>query len=432
MVKATFYGIAFGVCITIQNASGQSIRGLGSVVGVDSVERNLASKAWVSCAQQGDRCDVPKDKVIMARFRSKANPSRSAYTKAYNILICEPSFFRMDPDAGEDKECSYVVLEDESRDHHKGFEKFADEGKSGPDKVKKAGMYEVKYGKETGPFLYAYQGSDGEKLFRFPCGRFLDIDEDEQKNCYIREVTTDLLDGNEWTECATENSACHIPDELQAGTLFRFGHEFPNFTKYTYSLYSGTGSLPCDLTTTGGYDPAIDQLKRCSYISTKRFTGIPTGHWRHISSAKSHVNQSSVSITVSTSEGFTSTSTESKTETWQESLSQTIGSKLAFEGVGEVSSSVTIETSHSIAKQMSVATSHSVQNGHAVECTAAGNPNKPFTVYMWQWVVALQEKSQIVDSQQFEVSSLDVRCTTSAKPPSCPLTMKCPNGSKYC
>lgn len=398
----------------------------------------LFLNAWTMCAKRGAYCNFPIDEyagaiqiidstgyngtlydlggsVFLLKFcHAEFCTFRMTWHANVNTVKCDEGTFG-DPAIGEsDKFCSWKVLQN-------GFPK----GKivnvttsyfpipmghfyhiTNKNFIVKAMGHVPLNDKIFGgvPLYYQFQGN---------------LYSDTPKYKYFEHDLAGLY--QDWKYCATEGEYCHLPDPMTVYTIiFGIGDE----NRYRNIAYEFTGPyIMCDTRVFpdivagnqwywGDVSPFPKGKQRfCMYSKKTSFSNI-VGYWKQVTSCVGY----GCKITEVLTEGVSSQSVDSTSESWSSSLSSSTSENAKFLVFG-ASHSMNQQESHAT----SVASSEAFSKTFGQSCTASCGGTSNATI-LWQWHLNVDESCGEFIVCPFVAKTCNYVCTTSfSEQPLCPV-----------
>jgi len=360
---------------------------------------------WVNCAREGEICPIPDGQTTLMRVSSASGVS--FYREQNGPSFCGNRFFSLVPPGG-DVNCSYALHFDDS---------------DGVDKIR---WVSSQRSFPAGWFIFddiakvrcSYGGKESDIWTMGLPGRTMGFHLGKHMNCEVSPPGSNIqVGGNSsvpFETCATEGQDCILPPNT-AGYIVRYGNlgqgtwdGYPG--NFVYLNITGMSSIPCNGRIFGNPTDHSPVPNYCQMRPLTLFFA-PVGHWVN---AQALVAADGGQIEQRIEWGVTSTSTEATTNTWANTLTETIGVELAFGDV-TVSSSISMSESYSLAKLTSRAVTKSKQVWRTVSCDVP--PGK--TVTMFQWVVSANEYLDLGYPAAFNIFSQTTICVEGTKAPKC-------------
>lgn len=417
---------------------------LGMIMQAPSTKavRSLSSSTgtWVDCASDFQECDLNirqqnVGKPVWVRYGTAAG--RKMYRKAQGKAICSPHYFQGDPAPGKKKFCEYYRPASDSEETESEYQlSFRQAAGEGQDVNVPAGVYTLKYGPPSGPFLYTEVGID-DRSSKYPCGsgtwKFPDIAKNERKYCYLSTEVIRGPDGetgvkeSDWTLCAHEGRSCDFEGFNRGGYLVRYGHGSRSASpRFVYMKVDDPDmSIHCGKNSFADFDPVPNQKKYCEYLPLKEAFKSHTGYWRPAGYIKPTASGGSYSEKIS--EGVSYTEGIENVVGFSRTLTSSISQKATYAG-GETETSLSLSVTQSISQAMQKSTTFSSQRTCQIECNAG--PNE--AVYAYQWVMDSEVETDPATRESFETSTCFFQCTNDDSGPRCSLGMTYDEVSDKC
>jgi len=260
----------------------------------------------------------------------------------------------------------------------------------------------IRYGANN---RYTYRYSEGQ-LF---CNNnyFNDPYSGKSKTC--ASLTTSPPVQPSWIVCGTEKGgSCNLNVDTQITNIKRL-------VKYSYggrssyrSVFSTNGNIDCNNNLFDDPYSGTDKICYVSSISDSKIFSEIVGSWQQVGSCLN------CPLTVSLSEGVTSTSSYATTSTWSTALSVSVKTECSFLGTGG-KVAVSASTGYSIANTMSSSFSKTVTKSCSASCASTGQ------WYMFQWTLSVGEYSDLT-FKTFSTYACNYICIPQKNtPPKCPL-----------
>eukprot|EP01126_Amoeba_proteus_P018562 TRINITY_DN1951_c0_g1_i4.p1 TRINITY_DN1951_c0_g1~~TRINITY_DN1951_c0_g1_i4.p1 ORF type:complete len:384 (+),score=45.55 TRINITY_DN1951_c0_g1_i4:172-1323(+) len=345
---------------------------------------------WASCASEGGYCNIPPLSRAIVRY---GKDKTWTYKELLNTGIpCNNGPFG-DPAPGIQKECDYVVIGPAASDNGTWIDCATEGAWCGV-----PGVARVRYGYAS---EWTYRIVEGGVACHN--GIFGDPYYGAAKACQYSSVPS----YGDWQPCANEGQTCYLTDSTSV-SLIKYG--YPDKVWY-YREVQGS-SFICN---NDFFQDPLDGVNKFCYVlsnPTSLFVQ-PTGTWKQVASCVG------CKLGETIGEGYSSTTSSTKTVTWSNSLSLTV--KVGFEFLGaSTETSVTSTISSSVAQAMSNAFSHSSTKSCSASCEPSG------TWYMYQWSMSVSESCDYNAFCPVVVESCHWVCRNSSTLPACPLT-RCAN-----
>ena len=370
-------------------------------------EKYCPSDDWIYCGEENNHCYIEgtiksttvsfganNNKVGSFVFWDLTNTESNTF-----IFTCEDGAFG-DPFKGISKGCCY-------RNNQQVYNSSNDKAWT------KIATYNEKF--DTNGLAYVRYGDDGQYWYRWMDGPFqcntnyfpwIGSLNDEYITCSkYNNVNQTVYSQSTFVNCGATNNggSCdtHIVPNGDSLSLIQFGDGSNTKDEWLYTYaYNSNQEIACNQDLFRDFDGQF-----CGIHNGTVFPSGVVGSWQLVDSCSG-----CPSISESIQQGQTSTSSESTTTEWSESLAYTVKEGIIFE-----SDELTTTVSTSVSNTVSSSYSQSVSK----TCSATCGNNTKADWKIWQWQMNAQEY-QGADTSPFTIYACYYECNTEINAPRCP------------
>ncbi|WP_109317699.1 hypothetical protein [Pseudovibrio ascidiaceicola] len=275
---------------------------------------------WINCADEGNHCYPDSNDVITMRYGEGDNYT---YIVAKGLDRISCNNFWGNPSDDQDKKCAFTTTNLLNVAPESSYVNVAEEGDTFnlPDTGK---MHWVRYGSGNS-WMYTVMSGDGEQSMACTNDYFnYNPVNGTDKVCqYSNNAYYTLSEDETLTECSTEGQVCtpDVPDVV----LMRYGTD--NQFEWRF-LHSKANTYECN-NETFGPNP-IHETKRCFWVAVSPSAISTVGVWENKGSCGADC-----AISKQISVGTTRTNSWTTSDSWSATVTESIEESFEILGVGE-------------------------------------------------------------------------------------------------